>query len=71
MMMPPIWYCATWRVPSLPDQCVIAAIIRHGHITLPRGTIALEEGDEVLAVTDDEGAQKLAILLEPPDRSIL
>ncbi len=53
---------------GLPDQCVIAAIIRHGQITLPRGTTALEEGDEVLAVTDSEGAQQLAILLEPPSR---
>jgi trk system potassium uptake protein len=56
---------------GLPDQCVIAAIIRRGQITLPRGTIAFEEGDEVLAVTDDEGAKQLAILLEPPDRSLL
>jgi trk system potassium uptake protein len=56
---------------GLPDQCVIAAIIRKGQVTLPRGTIAFEEGDEVLAVTDDEGAKQLAILLEPPDRSVL
>lgn len=56
---------------GLPDQCVIAAIIRKGQVTLPRGTIAFEEGDEVLAVTDDEGAKQLAILLEPPDRSAL
>ncbi|MDP1545242.1 MAG: NAD-binding protein [Anaerolineales bacterium] len=56
---------------GLPDQCVIAAIIRKGQVTLPRGTIAFEEGDEVLAVTDDEGAKQLALLLEPPDRSIL
>lgn len=56
---------------GLPDQCVIAAIIRDGHITLPRGTAALEAGDEVLAVTDDEGARQLALLLEPPDRSLL
>lgn len=56
---------------GLPNQCVIAAIIRHGQITLPSGTAALEAGDEVLAVTDDEGARQLAILLEPPDRSIL
>ncbi|RJP48051.1 MAG: TrkA family potassium uptake protein [Anaerolineaceae bacterium] len=56
---------------GLPDQCVIAAIIRKGQVTLPRGTIAFEAGDEVLAVTDDEGAKQLATLLEPPDRSIL
>lgn len=56
---------------GLPEQCVIAAIIRHGEIVLPRGTIALEEFDEVLAITDDEGAKQLAYLLEPPDRSVL
>ncbi len=56
---------------GLPDQCVIAAIIRHGQITLPRGTTTLEEGDEVLAVTDNEGALQLARLLEPPSRDDL
>lgn len=56
---------------GLPDQCVIAAIIRNGNMTLPRGTVALEEFDEVLAITDDAGAKQLAILLEPPDRSLL
>lgn len=56
---------------GLPEQCVIAAIIRHGEIVLPRGTVTLEEFDEVLAVTDDEGARQLATLLEPPDRSVL
>jgi trk system potassium uptake protein TrkA len=53
---------------GLPDQCIVAAIIRHGQITLPRGISMLEEGDEVLAVTDAEGAQELAKLLEPPVR---
>ncbi|KAA0279060.1 MAG: TrkA family potassium uptake protein, partial [Chloroflexi bacterium] len=56
---------------GLPEQCVIAAIIRKGQVTLPRGTATLEEFDEVLAVTDDEGAKQLALLLEPPDRSVL
>lgn len=56
---------------GLPEQCVIAAIIRHGEIVLPRGIIALEEFDEVLAITDEEGAKQLAYLLEPPDRSVL
>ncbi len=50
---------------GLPDQCVIAAIIRDGQITLPRGTTPLEEGDEVLAITDDAGAEQLAKLLAP------
>ena len=55
---------------GLPDQCIVAAIIRHGQITLPRGVSTLEEGDEVLAVTDTEGARELARLLEPPVRPI-
>jgi trk system potassium uptake protein TrkA len=50
---------------GLPDQCIVAAIIRHGQITLPRGISTLEEGDEVLAVTDVDGARELAKLLEP------
>jgi len=56
---------------GLPDQCVIAAIIRNGQITLPRGTSKLEEFDEVLAITDTEGAKLLAVLLEPPSRENL
>ena len=56
---------------GLPESCVIAAIIRHGEIVLPRGVLALEEFDEVLAIADDEGAKQLAQLLEPPDRSVL
>jgi len=56
---------------GLPDQCVIAAIIRHGQIALPRGTTILEAGDEVLAVADSDGAQELAKLLEPPSRPVM
>jgi trk system potassium uptake protein len=56
---------------GLPEQCVIAAIIRNGQITLPRGTTRLEQFDEVLAITDPEGAKQLATLLEPPDRENL
>jgi trk system potassium uptake protein TrkA len=51
---------------GLPDECIIAAIIRHGQITMPRGNAMLEENDEVLAITDSDGAQHLARLLEPP-----
>ncbi len=51
---------------GLPDQCVIAAIIRNGQVTLPRGTTKLEQFDEVLAITDTDGALELAKLLAPP-----
>ncbi len=53
---------------GLPDQCVIAAIIRDGQITLPRGNTKLEPHDEVLAITDGQGAKQLAELLAPPSR---
>ena len=47
---------------ALPDQCVIAAIIRKGDMVVPRGATTFEVGDEVLAVTDDKGAEQLAAL---------
>ena len=51
---------------ALPEQCIIAAIVRQGEIVLPRGITAFEVGDEVLAVTDSQGAQQLAELLSAP-----
>ena len=53
---------------GLPDQCVIAAIIRKGEVMIPRGLTEFQEGDEVLAVTDEDGARQLARLLAPPRR---
>ena len=46
----------------LPDQCVIAAIIRKGSMIVPRGATTIEVGDEVLAITDNEGGEQLAEL---------
>lgn len=51
---------------GLPAECVIAAIIRQGKITLPRGNVTFMEDDEILAVTDKEGAKQLAQLLARP-----
>ena len=45
---------------KFPENCVIAAIIRNGEIVVPRGATWFEENDEVLAVTDDEGAKQLS-----------
>ena len=45
---------------KFPDNCVIAAIIRSGEIIVPRGATTFEENDEVLAVTDDDGAKALS-----------
>jgi len=50
---------------TLPDNCVIAAIIRKGEIVIPRGVTSFEVGDEVLAVVDAEGAAELARLFGP------
>jgi trk system potassium uptake protein len=50
---------------SLPENCVIAAIIRRGAIVVPRGVTTMEVGDEVLAVTDRQGAEQLAALFDP------
>ena len=50
----------------LPEQCVIAAVIRHGKVVVPRGDTVFEAEDEVLAVTDRAGADDLAVLFAPP-----
>jgi trk system potassium uptake protein len=51
---------------SLPNNCVISGIIRHGEMILPRGTTALEVGDEILALVDDPAREVLAKLLSRP-----
>jgi trk system potassium uptake protein TrkA len=47
----------------LPQNCVIAGIIRHGEIVMPRGVTALEAGDEILAIVDEPAREILAKLL--------
>jgi len=47
---------------GLPENCVIAAIIRQGNVVVPRGVSSFEEGDKVLAVADREGEERLAEL---------
>ena len=51
---------------GLAEYCVIAAIIRDGVMTLPRGTSTLQENDEIIAVASTEGVQKLSELLAFP-----
>jgi trk/ktr system potassium uptake protein len=51
---------------DLAEHCVIAAIIRHGVMTLPRGDSTLQAEDEIIAVASPEGAQRLAELLAFP-----
>ena len=50
----------------LPKNSVIAAIIRHGEILIPRGPLCFEASDEVLAIVDAEGADELAALFGRP-----
>ena len=50
----------------LPQNCVIAGIIRHGEIVMPRGITALEEADEILAIVDEPAREILARLLSRP-----
>ena len=50
---------------KLPENCIIAAIIRNGNVVLPRGVTTLEADDEVLAITDNLGAEQLAALFHP------
>jgi len=51
---------------GLPDHCVIAAVIRKGEVMIPRGSADFQAGDEVLAITDEEGMRQLARLLASP-----
>jgi len=50
----------------LPPNCVIAAIIRDGEVVIPRGITTLEVNDEVLAITDTDGARQLSELFASP-----
>lgn len=48
---------------GLPEHCILAGIVRNGEVFLPRGPTIMEAGDEVMAVTDRDGARQLAELL--------
>ena len=47
---------------DLPEECVIAAIIRSGKVIVPRGITTFQVEDEVFVVTTRLGADKLAKL---------
>jgi len=55
---------------DLAEYCVIAAIIRNGKMTLPRGDSVFQANDEIIAVASTEGAKKLSELLARPFKSI-
>jgi trk system potassium uptake protein TrkA len=52
---------------ALPPNSVIAGIIRHGQILMPRGDTVFEVGDEVLALVDHGSADNLAALFSRAD----
>ncbi len=56
---------------GLPRGSTIVAVVREGHVVVPRGDTLLDEGDEVLVLasanTDDEELR--ALLATPRDRS--
>ena len=54
----------------LPERCVIVTIIRKGEMIVPRGTTTVEVGDEVLAITDNIGAEQLSELFTKPNMSL-
>ncbi len=52
---------------GLPDNCIIATIIRDEKVVMPRGMTKFETGDEVYAVTDSVGEDLLAKLFVVED----
>jgi trk system potassium uptake protein TrkA len=50
----------------LPPKAVIAAIIRQGEIVIPRGQVAFQAGDEVLAIVDEDEVEELAAIFGHP-----
>jgi trk system potassium uptake protein TrkA len=55
-------------IKELPitENTIISGILRHGAVVLPRGGTVLQDGDEILALVDDEGRDRLAELLGRP-----
>jgi trk system potassium uptake protein TrkA len=51
---------------ALPPEAVIAAILRRGEMVIPRGSVRLQAGDEVLAIASPDAAEELARLLSAP-----
>ena len=49
---------------NLPDQCVIAAVIRDGELFVPHGESMLQEMDEIIALAQTDQKKQLAIFLD-------
>lgn len=48
---------------SLPQECVITAIIRKGELIIPHGSMVMQPADEILAVVHSSQTEHLAKLL--------
>ncbi len=55
---------------TLPETCVIAAVIRKGAVIIPRGNMIFEVGDEVLAVVDNDSKEALQDLFASQSRNV-
>ncbi len=55
------------RELSLPNDCVIFAVIRHSELLIPRGDTVLKINDEILAVSKATQVKNLANLLSPKE----
>ncbi len=53
------------RELDLPQECVLAAILRKGQLIVPRGNTVLQPADEVLAVVHASAVAQLAAILGP------
>jgi trk system potassium uptake protein len=51
------------RELSLPDECVLVAILRKGQLLVPKGDTVLQPADEILALVHASKVSQLAALL--------
>jgi len=51
----------------LPEECVLAAIIREGKLIIPRGSTVLQPGDDVFALVHISRLEQLAAILKGPN----
>jgi trk system potassium uptake protein TrkA len=53
----------TIRDLALPQQCVIAAVLRKGEMIVPKGDVILQPADEIIAVVHSSQIKQVADLL--------
>lgn len=51
---------------TLPENCLLIAVLRNGTVSLPRGRTILNEGDRVFALAKRNQADELRTLLQGP-----